>query len=192
MKDMNPFERVCFGCETVVDGGEPTLKCAGACGRRYHAECAPRREDIEAHANAWALPPRAPAPAAKWRCVDCELAAHRCAQCHAYALDEDAVALRAAGGIVLSVCAACAEAAGDAKAPADACAGCAKPLAPADVAWRCVRCPRAYHRGCRPAAAHVLESGDGDLGVGVIKCVTMGAPHDDDDDDSYYYYYCDY
>ena len=32
MKDMNPFERVCFGCETVVDGGEPTLKCAGACG----------------------------------------------------------------------------------------------------------------------------------------------------------------
>ena len=41
--------------------------------------------------------------------------------------------------------------------PAHACAACGLPLAGGEVAWRCIRCPKAYHRACRPASVHVLE-----------------------------------
>ena len=84
---MSGWERLCSECELVIEAGDAILKCHGTCKRRFHPECAKRREEYESHENAWALPPRKKdTPGSKWICCDCEFRAHRCVQCFAYTL----------------------------------------------------------------------------------------------------------
>lgn len=104
------------------------------CKHKFHAECVAEASGTQ-----------------NWKCEACTLQIKRCHTCKKFNLIE---ALRKCRGCPALLCASCPDDCGG-----HACAKCAKP-----VFWRCVRCPLAFCRSCRPEASLLITAR-------VIKCV---------------------
>lgn len=120
--------------ECEVSTEDEAIVVCVGCKRKFHAECVAEASGTQG-----------------WRCEACTLQIQRCHTCKKFTLNEF---LRKCRGCAAFVCASCPDDCGG-----HACATCGKA-----VFWRCVRCPLAFCRGCRPEASLLITAR-------VIKCV---------------------
>ena len=124
---------ICPECE-VSCVGEASVRCT-RCGHDFHAACVNTQADQ-----------------IRWTCAPCAVNAARCSQCQVYQPVEETVKC-AAPGCARVRCRACGTNE-EWTCGAHACGACGRVLDDKDGdAVRCVRCPRGFCRGCRPASA---------------------------------------
>lgn len=135
------MDSVCVECECAVEQSEQSLVCVGPCCRRFHSECVKETRSQGA-----------------WRCPLCTLGVARCSRCRRFETRDFMVPCTECTREML-----CPECAVDGwVCEGHACSTCG--ALTSETSWRCVRCPVAYCRGCRPAASLLIASR-------VIKCV---------------------
>jgi hypothetical protein len=89
----------------------------------------------------------------RWTCAPCAVNAARCASCQVYQPVEETIKC-AAPGCARVLCTKCKPSNDEWTCGAHACGACGRVLDDRDGdAVRCVRCPRGFCRGCRPASA---------------------------------------
>ena len=125
---------ICPECE-VSCVGEASVRCS-RCGHDFHAACV-----------------GAAADQIRWTCAPCAVNAARCASCQVYQPVEETIKC-AAPGCARVLCTKCKPSNDEWTCGAHACGACGRVLDDRDGdAVRCVRCPRGFCRGCRPASA---------------------------------------
>lgn len=135
------MDAVCVECECAVEPSEQSLVCVGPCSRRFHSECVKETRSQGA-----------------WQCPLCTLGVARCSRCRRFETRDFMVPCAECTRELL--CPECAV--DDWVCEGHACSSCG--ALTSETSWRCVRCPVAYCRGCRPAASLLIASR-------VIKCV---------------------
>ncbi|KAH8052862.1 SET domain-containing protein [Aureococcus anophagefferens] len=147
------MDNVCRECEVSCEG-EATVACAGPCGATFHRDCVGET-----------------GASARWTCPSCALKVVRCALCGEFELEESADRCLTAG-CARAACSRCAPADGAFDCGGHACGACGAALGRGASTVKCVRCPKAFCRGCRPGASVLIT-------VEVMKCVSHrggGAP----------------
>ena len=125
---------ICPECE-VSCVGEASVRCT-RCGHDFHAACV-----------------GAAADQIRWTCAPCAVNAARCSSCQVYQPLEETTKC-AAPGCARVLCTKCKPSNDEWTCGAHACGACGRVLDDRDGdAVRCVRCPRGFCRGCRPASA---------------------------------------
>ena len=125
---------ICPECE-VSCVGEASVRCS-RCHNDFHAACV-----------------GAAADQIRWTCAPCAVNAARCASCQVYQPVEETTKC-AAPGCARVLCTKCKPSNDEWTCGAHACGACGRVLDDRDGdAVRCVRCPRGFCRGCRPASA---------------------------------------
>mmetsp|Transcript_18274 Transcript_18274/g.23782 ORF Transcript_18274/g.23782 Transcript_18274/m.23782 type:complete len:319 (+) Transcript_18274:66-1022(+) len=148
---------VCLECECDVDEGEYSAKCE-ECGREYHSVCAvTMMGGNKSSSSTTSLK--------KWVCAYCKYRLIRCIECHSLELKEEAI-LCCESKCEWGLCADCKDLFMDEfRCEVHECAKCAAIFDPKiPPFWQCIRCPKAYCKGCRPESSLLLSSG-------VLKCV---------------------
>ena len=140
------MDNVCRECEVSCEG-EATVTCAGPCGATFHRDCVGET-----------------GASARWTCPSCALKVVRCALCGEFELEESADRCLTAG-CARAACSRCAPADGAFDCGGHACGACGAALGRGASTVKCVRCPKAFCRGCRPGASVLIT-------VEVMKCVS--------------------